>query len=101
MCPLFPRTAPRARVVGYSTRIESPSTTAGFASRGLVAGPLATDPFRLNLLPWHGQVIAPSTIWLTLHPACGHTDDSAPNAPRLGCVTTVSPITTPEPTGTS
>jgi hypothetical protein len=55
----------------------------------------------LNLLPWHGQTMAPSTILLTVQPACGHTDDNPANVPAVGCVTTMSPTITPEPTGTS
>src|SRR5215208_6392906 len=102
MGPLFRRTAPRARVVGYSTRIESPSTTTtGFASRGLVAGPLATEPSRLNLLPWHGQLIVPSAISLTAHPACVQVVEKPLNCPAAGCVTTTSSTITPDPTGTS
>jgi hypothetical protein len=54
----------------------------------------------LNLLPWHGQMMAPSAILLTLHPAWGHTDESPVNVPAVGCVTTTSPTITPEPTGT-
>ena len=38
-------------------------------SSGRDAGPFATEPSRLYLLPWHGQLIVPPTTSLTVHPA--------------------------------
>ena len=57
----------------YSATIESPCTRIATGSNGLLAGPLATAPSRLNLLPWHGQLIVPSATSLIKHPVWVHT----------------------------
>src|SRR5882757_6917383 len=81
--------------------MESPCTETALASSGSFAGPLTTAPSRLNLLPWHGQSMVPSSIFDTLHPACVHTEENPLNTPAVGCVSTMSSRITPEPTGTS
>src|SRR5689334_8571800 len=68
---------------------------------GLSAGPLATVPSRLNLLPWHGQSMVPSATLSTMHPLCVHFAENPLKTPAEGCVTTMSSTITPDPTGTS
>src|SRR6516164_4251462 len=66
-----------------------PETLIVSAASGLGAGPLTTEPsLMLNWLPWHGQSIVPSLIWLTMHPMCVQTALNALKSPETGCVTT-------------
>ena len=84
--------------------IEVPSTLMATAASGVVAGPWTTEPsLMLNLLPWHGQSMVPSLIWLTRQPWCVHTALNALNDPARGCVITMfSPLMIlPPPSGTS
>src|ERR1700730_2879247 len=71
------------------------------ASKGFCAGPFATEPSRLYLLPWQGQSIVPSATLFTVHPACVHFAEKPLNTPAVGWVTTILSTITPEPTGTS
>lgn len=48
--------------------IESPCTVMASVFNGRVAGPLTTSPSRLNLLPWHGQLMVPSATSLIRQP---------------------------------
>jgi hypothetical protein len=81
--------------------IESPWTKIALAGNGRVAGPFATEPSRLNRLPWHGQLIVPSATLFTVQPAWVQIADNPLNTPCVGCVSTTSPMITPEPRGTS
>ena len=81
--------------------IESPWTETAFASSGRDAGPFATEPSKLNLLPWHGQLIVPSCTSDTVQPACVQMADNPLNTPAEGWVSTMSSMITPDPTGTS
>lgn len=89
----------------YVSAIASPVTAMLFASSGRVAGPVATVPSRLKLLPWHGQLIAAPTTSDTEHPAWVQTGEKQLNRPGEGWVSTTAsgplPTITPEPTGTS
>ncbi len=85
----------------YCSAIESPCTRMPLASNGRLAGPLATLPSRLNLLPWQGQLIDAPTTSATVHPACVQMAEKPLNCPGAGCVITTSSTITPEPTGTS
>ena len=90
----------RARRVspGRSNPLEPSSPGPPAASS---AGPLATEPSRLNLLPWHGQSIVPSAILSTVQPLCVQVDEKPLNTPAVGWVTTTLSTITPDPTGTS
>src|SRR5215469_12878700 len=82
----------------------SPSTLMASAGSGLGAGPPTTEPFlMLYWLPWQGQRIEPSTIWLTMQPMCVQTALKPLNSPALGWVTTTlfAVKIMPPPTGTS
>src|SRR5215469_3827441 len=69
--------------------MRSPETLIASAASGLGAGPPTTEPsLMLNWLPWHGQSIVPSLIWLTMHPMCVQTALNALKSPETGCVTT-------------
>src|SRR5215470_3048464 len=69
--------------------MRSPETLIASAASGLGAGPPTTEPsLMLNWLPWHGQSIVPSLIWLTMHPMCVQTALNALKSPDTGCVTT-------------
>src|SRR6201999_84912 len=70
-------------------------------SSGLSAGPWATVPSRLNLLPWQGQSTVPSAPLSRVHPLWVHFAEKPLNTPAVGWVTTMSPTITPDPTGTS
>ena len=48
--------------------IESPWTVMFFFGSGDGAGPSATDPSRLYLLPWQSQLIVPSATVATMQP---------------------------------
>src|SRR5215468_2826328 len=66
-----------------------PETLIASAASGLGAGPPTTEPsLMLNWLPWQGQSIVPSLIWLTMHPMCVQTALNALKSPETGCVTT-------------
>src|SRR6476469_9291023 len=81
--------------------IESPCTVMFSTASGSWAGPLATVPSRLNLLPWHGQSMVPSATLFTVQPAWVQIAEKPLNSPADGCVTTILSTITPEPTGTS
>jgi hypothetical protein len=70
-------------------------------SNGRAAGPCATEPSRLNLLPWHGQLMVPSATVETVHPKCVQVAENPLNTPAEVCVTTTSSTIRPDPTGTS
>ena len=92
----------RDRQCAVQTRtIESPSTATALLSSGSVAGPLATVPSRLYLLPWQGQSIVPSATLFTAHPLCVHFEEKPLKSPAVGWVMTTSSTMTPDPTGTS
>ena len=81
-----------------------PETLIVSAASGLGAGPPTTEPsLMLNWLPWHGQSIVPSLIWLTRHPMCVQTALNALKSPETGCVTTTFSAVKilPLPTGIS
>src|SRR3984893_3214252 len=80
---------------------ESPCTAMFLVSNGRAAGPCATEPSRLSLLPWHGQWMVPSATVDTVHPKCVQVAEKPLNTPAEGCVTTTSSTITPDPTGTS
>src|SRR5215470_924458 len=84
--------------------MRSPETLIASAASGLGAGPPTTEPsLMLNWLPWHGQSIVPSLIWLTMHPMCVQTALNALKSPETGCVTTTFSAAKilPLPTGIS
>src|ERR1700736_3048368 len=81
--------------------IESPRTEIASVGSGLFAGPFATEPSRLNLLPWHLQLIVPFATSDTVHPWCVQVADRPLKFPAVGWVTTMLPTITPDPTGTS
>ena len=68
----------------YFSAIESPCTTIPLASIGRLAGPLATVPSRLKLLPWQGQLIDAPTTSATVHPACVQMAEKPLNFPCAG-----------------
>lgn len=68
---------PRSAFVGRSAQDDRiPCTVTGCDASGFVAGPAATEPSRLNLLPWQGQLMVPSTTSFTAHPACVQVDEN-------------------------
>lgn len=53
----------------YASAIESPVTWIRISGSGCVAGPAVTSPVAAsNVLPWQGQVIAPSVTPFTAQP---------------------------------
>jgi len=59
------------------------------AGSGRGAGPVTTSPVvMLYWLPWHGQSMVPSLIWLTMHPMWVQIALNALNSPAVGWVTT-------------
>ena len=82
----------------------SPVTLIVLAGSGLGAGPASTAPSVIEYsLPWHGQSILPSAIWLTVQPMWVQTALKALNSPAVGWVTTTSWVAKilPPPTGMS
>ena len=82
----------------------SPVILIVLAGSGLGAGPASTAPSVIEYsLPWHGQSIRPSAIWLTVQPMWVQTALKALNSPAVGWVTTVSWVSKifPPPTGMS
>jgi hypothetical protein len=80
----------------------SPVTLKGLAGSGLGAGPASTAPSVIEYsLPWHGQSIRPSAIWLTMQPMWVQTALKTLNSPAVGWVTTVvwAAKILPPPTG--
>ena len=80
----------------------SPETVICLAGSGLGAGPATTSPVvMLYWLPWHGQSMVPSLIWLTMHPIWVQTALNALKSPAAGWVTTTrGPVKIlPLPTG--
>src|ERR1700761_2081459 len=79
-----------------------PETLICLAGSGLGAGPATTSPVvMLYWLPWHGQSMVPSLIWLTIHPIWVQTALNALKSPAVGWVTTTcdSVKISPLPTG--
>src|ERR1700741_3137489 len=66
-----------------------PETLICLAGSGFGAGPATTSPVvMLYWLPWDGQSMVPSLIWLTMDPMWVQTALNALNSPADGWVTT-------------
>ena len=65
-----------------------PETLICLAGSGLGGGPATTSPVvMLYWLPWHGQSMVPSLIWLTMHPMWVQTALNALKSLAVGWVT--------------
>ena len=80
----FPCISSVSTGAGLPATIESPWTVTAAGSSGFVAGPFATDPSRLNLLPWHGQSMVPSATLFTVQPAWVQIAEKPLNSPAVG-----------------